>query len=364
MSLTVVQAPDLPAPARVLHEALSKIAPVEASSTTVMEGKPVAYAVAAKLDDHAIAIATSVGEPKVRVVLKLAGTPEEAMIVVRSLVHRSPKRLVADGLVPADFADLEEVPLELCSPQYVVDTSETFGLELPGLVSVVGCNWAEMADDPEARPALVAARCKTGITNDALSPLDGTIAGISRAIRKAKAPILDDAAWALEALVEDHPEEVRACLQELVLLEGLTEDRLEIVGALVDATNEALVEHVDSLPADGSPRVVLCQLRLDSIAPAGQGRVVVVYFYPALHADKTKLERRHPERPLGDLAAKRGFAEVDAVLEKHRGTVLEALAAREGLKLQRGFHADVSLQDARASFVEDGFVPVLLVLDP
>jgi hypothetical protein len=364
MDVTFVESGNAPEFARAMVESVSSTAPIAASSSSTRDEETVAWAVAVEEGARVLVYAVAKRDPNVVVALRLAGTAFPAMTVARSLIDRSGKRFAEGGLVPAHFGDLDGVPFERCAPQFVLAKAADFGLPVPNATMAIGCTWQDMALDPEARPAAVLARSKEGVTADALEPLDRALDGLSRSLRKAKEPLSSNAAWALQSLIPLHLERVRQRLQDLVLVEKLSEERQELFGALVDGLNPALVEAAETnAPADGSPRVVLCQRRLPPTEKATSGRVVVVYFYAASHKSSCKLQTRHPEGPLAASAVTQGFAHLDEVFEKHQVTIRDALAARGALALQRGFHADVSLTDAIASFKTDGFLPIALVLD-
>lgn len=198
-----------------------------------------------------------------------------------------------------------------------------------------------------------------------LTPIDGAFQGLARALRKAKEPLLSSAAWVLDAQIPIHTRQARDLLRELALTEGLTDDRREVLGALVDAVNGATIDAADAEAegADGRGRVALARVRLPRVKKGEPGRIVTAYFYAAQYHDDVRLDRRHPESAMPDAEVQAGFATLDAVLETHEGTILEAIGSLGGHSLRRGFHPDVSLEAARASFVADGLLPVDLVLD-
>jgi len=218
-----------------------------------------------------------------------------------------------------------------------------------------------MALEPASRAGAVLARAagSRGLTGGVTSPPDRAFEGLARALRKAKEPLLTTAAWTAQALVVEEPARVRALVSALALLPGLSQERGELLGAVIDALNPALVA-LASLGASAAPPVVLARLRLPG-GVGGPGPVVVVYFYAA--PLRCGLFERHAEAPLSEPATRAGFAHLDAVFERHEVVVRSALDATGEVTLQRGFHGAVSLEDAAASFEADGFAPVELVLD-
>ncbi len=347
-------------------EVTAGLGPVVASSSSTHEGEIVAWAVAVEHAEYAVVCAVARRDPGLRVAVRVPRAHAlSGMMMARSLVHRSGKRIAEGDLAPAHFGDLPDVPLDLCAPQFAIAPAASYGLALAGVTMAVGCTWAEMALAPEQRAAAVHARARAegGVTGAVLTPVERALDGLCRSLRKAKEPLLSDAAWALQSLVAAHPEPVRERLQELVLADGLSEERLEVLGALVDGLNQALIAAVSGEPPD-RPRVVLCRLRLPRLGKDARAREVVAYYYPAAHRSRSTLEVRHPERPLAGPVERAGFALLDEVLDKHMVVIRSALLSPGALSLQRGFHADVSLADARVAFAADGFLPLALALDP
>ena len=352
-----------PSFAREVLEDASRLGPVVATSVTERGGEVLAWACAVEREGALVACAVARRDPKVVVAVRVAEGAEDAMRLARSLAHRSGKKLAEEALVPIELADVDDVALERLAPQFAVSSASRFGLPLPyGWISV-GCTWSDMALDPASRAGAVLARAagSRGLTGGVTSPPDRAFEGLSRALRKAKEPLLTTAAWTAQALVVEEPARVRALASSLALLPGLSPERAELLGAVIDALNPALVA-LASLRASPAPPVVLARLRLPGgVGGAGPVVVVVVYFYAA--PLRCGLFERHAEAPLGEAATRAGFAHLDAVFERHEVVVRSALEATGEVTLQRGFHGAVSLEDAAASFEADGFAPVELVLD-
>lgn len=370
MNLSIIDAKDTPGFARAMVDTMSAHASVtiETSSSSVVDDEIVAWAVAIPEGDTTLVAAVAKKAPGTVVAMRVAAGPIEAMTMARSLVHRSHKRVAEGGLCPTHFGDLDDVPFSVRAPQFVVSPAKSWGSALP-FQWAVGCTWTEMSLDPADREATVRARSPEGLTRGVLTPIVRALDGMFRSLRKAKEPLSSNAAWAMQAMMNEHLSLVRERLQDLTLVENLSEDRAELVGALVDSLNPLVLKQV-SATSDGSPRVVLGLLRLpakasgkneDGTRPAG--RVVAIYFYDAINAGRSKLATRHPESALSPEVTAAGFDRLSALFRKHRGVVLDGLGSSGELTLQRGFHADASLEDVRASFVADGFAPVLLVMD-
>jgi hypothetical protein len=357
MNTNILAATDTPPFARSMHERVAKLGVITASSSSTVKGEVAAWAVAVKLSDHVFVAAVARRAPDTVVAIRAAAPELSAMAIARSLVLRSGKRIEAGGLCPAHFSDLHAVPFSVRAPQFVVGPADAWGIALRSVSLAVGCTWQEMALDPEAREAAVRKRTPIGLTGDVLVPVESAINGMTRSLRKAKEPLSSNAAWALQSLIAEHLLLTRARIEELALLENLAEERAEFVGALVDSLNPRLLEQV---PAGTNPRVVLCRLRLPKSAG---GQVVTAYFFDASHAARNKLDARLPETPLAPGVADAGFSLLEAAFNKHRPTVQAGLAIEGALRLQRGFHADASLDAVRDSFAADGFGPVCLVLD-
>ncbi|MBL0196203.1 MAG: hypothetical protein IPQ09_18630 [Myxococcales bacterium] len=359
---TPVEAP--PSFAREVLEDASRLGAVVATSRTERGGEVVAWACVVAHEGALVGCAVARRDPKVVVALRVAESAEDAMRLARSLVLRSGKKLAEGALVPTELADVEDVALQRLAPQFAVAEAARFGLPLPYAWIAVGCTWSDMALDPASRAAAVlslarAAAPTRGLTGGVMSPPDRAFEGLSRAFRKAKEPLLTTAAWTAQALVTEEPERVLALASSLVLLPGLAPERLELVGAVIDTLNPALVA-LASLRPRKAPPVVLARLRLPGGA-LGPGPIVVVYFYAA--ARHCGLFERYAEAPLGEAVTRAGFAHLDAVFERHEVVVRSALEATGEVTLQRGFHGAVSLEEAEASFEADGFAPVELVLD-
>lgn len=349
-----------PAFASAMVTAAEALGPVVASGPFVYQGETLAFGVVIEEKNRLLAVGVARAQPAI-VVMRSRAPHDIALAVVLSVAARSGKKLVEGGLVSSSFEDLEDVPLEHCPPAVALVPGKDFGVQLADAMIAVGCTWAEMALDVEARlpAATKRAALVDGATGDALVPLDAALEGLSRSLRKAKEPTLTNAAWVAQSLLEAHPEKLEAMLRTVVP-EQLTGERAEIVGALVDEANEgALVRGNAAAPKD-APRVVVCELRLPKAAKDDAGKSVVVYFY---WRGTRRLEERHAEPTIDSVAEKAGFQLLDAVYEKHAPLLLLALEAEGGVTLQRGFHAGVTREQARASFVEDGFFPIDLVLD-
>lgn len=367
MSLTPAALGDTPSFAREVLDDASRLGPVVATSVTksaVAGGEPdaaevVAWAAAVLREGSIVACAVARRDPKVVVVVRAPSeAADDAMRLARSLAHRSGKKLAEGALVAAELADVAEVAPALLAPQFAVAEAARFGLPVPYAWIAVGCTWSDMALPPEARAAAVLAR-PGGLTEGVTSPPERAFEGLSRALRKAKEPLLTTAAWTLQSLIDEHPDRVRALLSKLALLPGLSEERAEVVGALIDALNPALVARATVTPS-AAPGVVLACVRLPGGA-GGPGPVAVAYFYA--DARPCGLFERHAEAALGEGATRAGFAHLGAVFERHEVVVRSALGATGAVTLQRGFHAAVTLDAARASFEADGFAPLELVLD-
>lgn len=365
MHVTVVDRESTPEAARPLRDRVEAEGALSATSATTVKGEVVAWACAQEREGHVVAAAVALRAPSTWVVVKVAGSPLAAMAIARSLVHRSASKLTPGELVSAQLGDLPDVPFEIAAPQYAIVEASSLGVSPPEARLAIGASWAAMALDPEARHAAVLARAKDGVTRDVLTPIEGAFVGLARALRKAKEPLLSSAAWVLDAQIPIHTPQARDLLRELALTEGLTDDRREVLGALVDAVNGATIDAADAEAeeADGRGRVALARVRLPRVKKGEPGRIVTAYFYAAQYHDDVRLDRRHPESAMPDAEVQAGFATLDAVLETHEGTILEAIGSLGGHSLRRGFHPDVSLEVARASFVADGLLPVDLVLD-
>jgi hypothetical protein len=348
MDLTIISPDATPEWARPMHERISTLAEVDSSSASSLRGEAVAWAVAAKRGEGlTLVAAVAKTRPELIVAMLSTAHPLEAMAMVRSLVHRSGKRAEAGGLVAAHFGDLVQVRLAVRAPQFCVRPAS----ELGDLRLAVACTWEEMAVAPSAREAVVRARAVGGVSGEVLSPPERALAGIGRALRKANEPLASNAAWAMQSLMREHHALVRARLEELVLTKDLSDDRRELLGALVDELNPILLA---SLPP--GPRAVVGSLRL-------RARIVVAFFYLESEADRSQLAERHPEQPMAKSEAAAGFALLGRVFDQHRTVIEQALGRSGEFRLRRGFHADVTLAEALASFAADGFVPARLVLD-
>ena len=348
MDLKIISREATPEWARPMLDHISTLWAPEASSASSLRGEAVAWAVAANRGEgHTLVAAVAKARPELIVAMLSTAHPLAAMTMVRSLVHRSGKRAEAGGLVAAHFGDLGEVPLAVRAPQFCVRPAP----ELGGLRLAVACTWEEMALGPSAREAAVRARAPDGVSVEVLSSPERALPGICRVLRKGNEPLASNAAWTMQSLMRDHHALVRARLEELVLTNDLSDDRRELLGALVDELNPIIVA---SLPP--GPRAVVCSLPLGA-------RIVVAFFYLDAEADRVKLVERHPEQPLGPSEAAEGFALLGRVFDQHRTVIEQALGRSGEFRLRRGFHADVTLAEALASFAADGFVPAPLVLD-
>ncbi|MDB4943296.1 MAG: hypothetical protein JWP97_2830 [Labilithrix sp.] len=357
-----------PSFARPLHDRLARLGPLLSSAVDERKGEPVAWSGAIAERGAApgvtLVVAVAKREPATAVAIRTTASPEHAMTMARSLAARSAKKIAKGGLCAATFDDLEDVPFAVCAPQYVVVPADSSGLDLAGVSLAVACTWEEMALDPDAREAAVRARSPGGISGEVLRAGDAAalaraLDGMTRALRKAKEPLATNAAWALQSLIEDHTSLVRPRLEELALAPSAEEERRELVGALLDAFDAVVLERLPPV-SSSAPRVVLARVRLPRTAGA---RVVPAYFYDASSHSRSTLGTRLPESPLDQDVVTGGFAAVDAVFTKHQRTVQMALAVEGALRLQRGFHADATVEELTASFTADGFTPVPLVLD-
>lgn len=349
---------DPPAFARPMLAQLGTFGAITASSGTRRKGEVVAWSACVAHEDHVLVAAVAADAPERIVVMRVAGAPSAAMEMARSLVRRSGKRLAEGGLCAAHFGDLANVPFGICAPQFVVGPASAWNVPMAGASFAVACTWAEMALDPEQRAAKVRARAGDGRSGDVLTPVEDALEGLTRSLRRAKEPPLRNAALAMQSLLPEHPLLVRERLADLVLTEGLADERADLLGALADELNAALVA---ALPPSTQRRVVLCRLRLPKSAG---GRLVTAYFFDASHEGKSTLDVRLPEGPLPAGGEKAGFALVAAVFDKHRPVVQTALGVEGGLRLRRGFHPDATLEQVRDAFLADGFSPIWLVLDP
>lgn len=351
--------PEAPSFAARLVADVSSLGPIVASSSTVEGGAILAYAVAIDDADDVLVAAVAEGAPHDVVVMRFDEEPAIAMAVARSVVLRSGKKIAERGVASVSFGDLGDVPFDACPPQVAFFPAPELGVAIEGATFAVGATWAEMALDPEARRDAIRARTEDGLTGDVLAPLAEAITGLSRSLRKAKEPTLTNAAWVVESLLPDHPFEIDALLRELALAEKMSPERAEIVGALVDAANEATLLRSAEGADDGRPRVVVCEATIPKRGGAPSQKAVV-YFHPR---GKRRLEERHPEPAIDVALEKSGFSLLDALYEKHAPILLVALAVEGGGTVERGFHLAVSRAEARASFEKDGFVVVDLVLD-
>lgn len=278
------------------------------------------------------------------------------MAMARSLVLRSNERVAVGGLCSTEFDDLEAVPLEIRAPQFAIDAPGELGFS-----QALACTWPEMALEPGARVAAARKRRPDGRSGPVLEPFSEALDGIFRSLRKGKEPLLSNAALTAQALLtRDGGGDLRARIGAWALTEGLTAERAEILGALVDTLNGVVLkEQAAAGRPSGTPKVVLFTLRLAKEA----GGDVTGYFFDGDHAAKVKLERRHPETPLAASTVDAGFAGLTAIFRKHRAVIQRALGVEGGFELRRGFHADLPLAAMAASFEADGFVAVPLVFD-
>ncbi len=360
--MTSVDPPVIVCPpfASAMVTAAEALGPVVASGPFVHEGETLAFGVVIDGKEGGLAVAVGRSQPAV-VVMRSRAPREAALAVALSVASRSGKKLVEGGLVSSSFEDMGEVSFVHCPPQVALVPAEDFGVRLAGAKMAVGCTWSEMALDPEARlpAATKRAALSNGVTEDALAPLDGALSGLARSLRKAKEPTLTNAAWVAQSLLETHAEKVETMLRALVV-EKLTEERADLVGALVDEANEGVLVRENAAAPKDAPRVVVCELRLPKAAKDAAPRPVVVYFY---WRGTRRLEERYPEPTIDAASENAGFRLLDAVYDKHAPLLLVALEAEGGVTLQRGFHVAVTREQARASFVEDGFWPIDLVLE-
>jgi hypothetical protein len=285
------------------------------------------------------------------------------MAMARSLVLRSNERVAAGGLCSTEFDDLEAVPLEIRAPQFAIEAPGELGF-----AHALACTWPEMALEPGARVAAARTRSSAkretpdGRSGPVLEPFPAALDGIFRSLRKGKEPLLSNAALTAQALLtrDGGGDDLRARIGAWALTEGLTAERAEILGALVDTLNGVILkEQAATGRPSGTPKVVLFTLRL----PKEAGGDVTGYFFDGDHAAKVKLERRHPETPLAASTVDAGFAGLTAIFRKHRAVIQRALGVEGGFELRRGFHADLTLAAMAASFETDGFVAVPLVFD-
>lgn len=279
------------------------------------------------------------------------------MAMARSLVLRSNERVAVGGLCSTEFDDLEAVPLEIRAPQFAIEAPGELGF-----AHALACTWPEMALEPGARVAVARTRSSDGRSGPVLEPFPAALDGIFRSLRKGKEPLLSNAALTAQALLtrDGGGDDLRARIGAWALTEGLTAERAEILGALVDTLNGVILkEQAATGRPSGTPKVVLFTLRL----PKEAGGDVTGYFFDGDHAAKVKLERRHPETPLAASTVDAGFAGLTAIFRKHRGVIQRALGVEGGFELRRGFHADLTLAAMAASFETDGFVAVPLVFD-
>jgi len=347
-----------PAFASSLLTSAEALGPIVGSAPFLHEGEELAFAVAVAQERGVMVLAAALAQPTL-VIMRSLAPKESALAVVLSVASRSGKKLAEGGLVSVSFEDLEDVAFEHCPPQVALVPAEGLGVAIAGAKMAVGCTWAEMALDPDARVAAATTRAPDGTTGDALVPLAGALAGLSRSLRKAKEPTLTNAAWVAQSWLEARPEAVEALLRGVVRdkLEG---ERADLVGALVDEANTGIVVRASRAAPKDAPRVVVCELTLGKAAKGDTGRSAVVYFY---WRGVRRLEERYPEPTIDAATESAGFRLLDAVYEKHAALLLVALEAEGGVTMQRGFHLAVSREEARASFVEDGYFPIDLVLD-
>jgi hypothetical protein len=92
--------------------------------------------------------------------------------------------------------------------------------------------------DPKVLVAALRKRTHGGVSTDVFDPIDRTLESMYRAIRRGEEPLLTNAAWALQALLEDHPAAIADALSEMLDGEKLTEDARAIVDALIDEASE------------------------------------------------------------------------------------------------------------------------------
>lgn len=357
MDIQVIPAHQSPGWASKLHDAAASIGTIEASSSSRMKDELVAWGVALRLaahPDHVLAAAVSREQPDVVVGVLSPAHFLHAMALARSLVHRSGKHIPSGSAVSSHFGDLREVPFQQKPPQYVFDRASTWGL--PGdMLLAVGATWPEMTLAPQACEDAIRSRSKDGRCIDVLQPPNTAISGMCRALHEAKEPLLSNAAWALQFMMKEHSDLVTTGLQQVAYNEKLPDDRLDITLQLADMVNNLAL----AKPAT-APRVVVCLIPLPS---DDASRLVVGYFHAGEKA-RVRLVQRYPESPSPQDEEEAGMEMIRQLFGRNRRLITTALGQDQKFVLKHGYHPDATLDQVCKSFVEDGFDPVFLVLEP